>query len=156
MHLNISIMIQRVQTLLWILNIVISSVLAFGNAVFYEVVSEGLAAILEFDEITINMGNEINFYTFPLLLLVIVLSLVAIFSFKNRSLQITLSMLLAILGIIILVAAVGSIYSTLFEIEINEIEPLIAVPILITIFSTIARKRVVKDERLVQSMDRLR
>ena len=93
-----------------------------------------------------------------LTILGIVLSLVAIFLFKNRPLQLKLGYFVIIIAIMLIVA---TIMIFLNESQFMGDEQLftklgIGMPILAIIFAFVANRFINKDEKTVRSMDRLR
>ncbi len=94
-----------------------------------------------------------------LVCLAIVVSIGSIFLFKNRGLQLRMGYFSIILSILIPLLAIGLFYgeasSMMSTGEIND-ELGIYMPILSLLFSFLAVRFIGKDEKLVQSMDRLR
>jgi uncharacterized membrane protein YfcA len=89
----------------------------------------------------------------------IFISLVAIFLYKNRGLQLRFGYLVIIFGILVPLVAFLLMFTekTAFnsEIEINEKLGLF-IPVLVILFGFLANRFVKKDDKLVRSMDRLR
>lgn len=90
----------------------------------------------------------------------LILALVAIFVFKNRSLQQKLTILTIICSIFVPLVAVLLMYNegTAFNeaTTIIEDEAGLYMPIISLVFGFLAYKGIQKDDKLVKSMDRLR
>lgn len=85
-----------------------------------------------------------------------VLSLVAIFSYKNRKFQFVLGRLNIILNFILLGLFVYQSLNVSGEADVSEKGIGILLPILSIVFLVLANKAIKKDEDLVKSVDRLR
>jgi hypothetical protein len=139
-------MIQRKQTL-WLLLSAISSGLTFKLPFYTGVVAPGTTGV-EGPELTATD----NIYLILLTVLVLGLSAVTIFLFKDRKKQIQLSILglIASLGLI----AVYWIYSQNFSAGNIAITALLTLLIVIGFFFAIQGIR--KDQKLIKDLDRLR
>jgi len=164
-------MIQRIQTLFLALAVV-ANILLF----FYPVVS-----ITEFTEVH-NQTLETDYYEMsalgisdpspdsiphlnkmvglPLLivtLVIIVFVIYAIFRFKNRQHQLKLIKLSIFLNII-LVAGIFLNYPKFFTEAIISIEPGLGAyfPLVSLVLLIVANRYILKDEKLIRSVDRLR
>ena len=136
-------MLQRIQTIYLLIAFVISGLLIFlfpiwklndGTAVF--AVSNVLFACLFF-------GSAI-------------LSVVAIFMFKNRKLQFVLGRLNIIFNFILLGFFVYQSLNLSGETEVSEKGIGMFIPVVSIVFLALANKAIKKDEDLVKSVDRLR
>jgi len=85
-----------------------------------------------------------------------VLSLISIFSFKNRKFQFVLGRLNIILNFILLAFFVYQLLMPPGESNISEKGVGIFIPILSIVLLVLANKAIKKDEDLVKSVDRLR
>ncbi|ARV09104.1 hypothetical protein BTO05_05435 [Winogradskyella sp. PC-19] len=136
-------MIQRIQTLYLLI--------AFG-------ISAGL--IFVFDLYTdINQGlvfAKDNYLYLGLFLGSALLSLISIFSFKNRKSQFVLGRLNIILNFILLGVFVYQSLSLSGETLVSEKGIGMILPIFSIVFLVLANKAIKKDEDLVKSVDRLR
>ena len=136
-------MIQRIQTLYLLI--------AFG-------ISAGL--IFVFDLYTdINQGlvfAKDNYLYLGLFLGSALLSLISIFSFKNRKFQFVLGRLNIILNFILLGVFVYQSLSLSGETLVSEKGIGMILPIFSIVFLVLANKAIKKDEDLVKSVDRLR
>jgi hypothetical protein len=84
------------------------------------------------------------------------LALICIFMFKKRSVQITLGYLLILVGIVLLGVVILYFMNQVGSILSHQIQIGLFMPVAAIILAIIANYFIRKDERLVQSMDRLR
>ena len=152
-------MIQRIQTV-FLLGTVVSLVIMIflplaeiltNEGIYYTAYSSGIE----------KEGGEVVYPTLPVLILVVVIavmSLINIFLFRNRKLQIRLS----VYGIILSFGIIGLLYYyrvVLFrEIDVDSYWlklPLI-LPLAAIIFTYLAFRGIRKDEILIRSIDKLR
>lgn len=156
-------MIQRIQTLFLLV------VALFGALMFFFPLASFLSEmyyfklfVYEFRNMT--PGTEIEFglmTVLPLLIIssaVVGLSIFAIFSYKNRILQVRLvrfTMLLSMLLIVGIFFLYPNIIAKTTEYA-SEFEMGAYIPIINLLFLFLANRYILKDERLVRSMDRLR
>ena len=155
-------MIQRIQSLYLLLTTLLS--LLFLNGSFLSFINKtGSVIKITFTGIvksTEGQGFELIGRVLPLaiiVILVVVLSLVTIFLFKNRHIQILLSKVL--IGLILGLILVSGYYSYVIISKYDgEIIPgmKMALPLLLLIFSILAFRGIRKDDQLVKSNDRLR
>jgi hypothetical protein len=152
-------MIQRVQSLFLLLTILLSVLFPIGVIMKF---SEGISEIfLRFDGIIKASGGAENFkQILPLTVLMFIiplLSMIIIFLYKNRKLQMRLTVILIILILAEIIAIVYyAIYITRsFNAELTLGIKLI-IPVLILICTLLAYRYIKKDEELVRSYDRLR
>lgn len=157
-------MIQRIQTVYWAVTIIASTVFFFlpiseisVNDSMYQLKASGVYYLDSegyiFDSPLITLSSVLFFH--------ILLTVICIFQYKNRELQIKLSTL----NLILLVGLIGLTF--LYTGEVSELPidgsiqevsyswgiALLVVPILGTF---LAKKAVEKDEKLVKGLDRLR
>jgi len=105
----------------------------------------------------LNIKDHISFQI--LVVLGVIASLVAIFMFKNRSLQITLSRLTLVISILIMILSGVFFYLDYQSLQANSLvsgEVGLLSPILGILFSFLAMRNIKKDDKLVKSSDRLR
>lgn len=151
-------MIQRIQSLYFLFAAILAFVMYLFPLVNYSGESLNLQLFvchIEGDESYKEMLNLIPLTFLPILSVLV--SLLSIFSFKNRSLQIKLGKLN--MAIMLVVLIIGSIYF----IKLNQIVSATGVPgfssilpVLIIILTYMATKAVKKDDNLVKSADRIR
>jgi hypothetical protein len=153
-------MIQRIQTLYLVLVTVLSGLLLNGGLVTFTGTSELFS--LSVLGISIISGNDqvIVENTVPLMILlnlIPLLSLITIFVFKKRNLQLKFTMLILVL---IIVSIIAGVYYALYVSKKFGTEIIFNVkmifPILSAIFAYLAYRGIRKDEQLVNSYDRLR
>ena len=155
-------MIQRIQSLYLFLTTLLAllflngSILSFINksGSFIKVTFTGI------EKFTEGQGSELIEKLLPLsivLILITVVSLVTIFYFKKRAVQIWLSGILIGLVSFLILACGHSSYMIMKKYS-AEIVPGVkmALPFLMLIFSILAYRGIKKDDQLVKSYDRLR
>ncbi|MGB0390754.1 MAG: DUF4293 domain-containing protein [Salibacteraceae bacterium] len=157
-------MIQRIQTVYWVLTIVTSTIFFFlpiseitVNESIYQLKASGVyyldAEGYVFDSPLITLSSVLFFH--------ILLTLICIFQFKNRELQIKLSalnlfLLIGLIGLTFLYTGEVSevaIDGSNQEVTYTWLNLILIIPIVGTF---LAKKAVEKDEKLVKSLDRLR
>jgi len=145
-------MIQRIQTIfLFLAALAFVALFQFPFAIS-DVANSGFLADKDFDV----YDNEV---LMVLAALGALIALVAIFLFKNRPLQIRLSYLVIILGVLLLVVATVLFYNEAAVIfEKSQIDDSVGLymPFLGLIFGFLAARYIRKDEKIVRSADRLR
>lgn len=158
-------MIQRIQSLFLVIAVVaLLLLLAFPFATFYS--QTGIYELDIFGLESITPGNPIPFadwFFWPLTAvaaLVIILDLVALFSFKKRIKQINLTHVAVFLNILLVVALMfyyipGVEEKTNTTVDYQDAFG-IYLPLISLVFTLIAQRYIKKDERLVRSVDRLR
>ena len=164
-------MIQRIQTLFLIIAFIATSLLLFfpiANITEYtQVQSEALEtdyyklSATGFNDPSPVSIPQLSSYTFlPLIIItvmILILIVYTIFRYKNRSHQLKLVKMGIFLNII-LVAGLFLNYPKLFIDSQIDIEPDLGVyfPLISLIFLVIVYRYILKDEKLVKSVDRLR
>jgi hypothetical protein len=92
-----------------------------------------------------------------LIILIPVISLITIFIYKNRKVQLRLSLFLIILISVFVIALVHVTMSVISKFEASIIPGFkMILPVLILIISILAYRGIRNDDRLVKSYDRLR
>lgn len=145
-------MIQRIQSIWFLLAAAIGAGLFYFSLYKYDVIKEG-------SEVTMKLSAANNFLLLILALVVIGLPLITIFLFNNRKTQ-------KKMGVLSIVANVAFIAATLMLIGNinNEVPPPtdanympgIIIPIVSIILIILALRGITKDEKLIRSQDRLR
>jgi len=155
-------MIQRIQSVYLLMTTLLSGLFLKGNILKFKN-DAGENIYMNFTGIFRTTGE--NSYDLverliPLSLLFIlipVLSLVAIFLFKTRRLQIKATLALIVLIILLIVLVV---YYGIIIIQRHNAELVVGitmfVPLLMLIFTILAYRGIKKDEDIVKSYDRLR
>ncbi|WP_439153165.1 DUF4293 domain-containing protein [Winogradskyella sp.] len=136
-------MIQRIQTLYLVLAVVISAGLIF---VFHLWTNNEGAKVFAMD----------NYIYLGLFVGSALLSLIAIFSFKNRKSQFVMGRMNIILNFILLGIFVYQSLNLSGETNVSEKGIGILLPIFSIVCLVLANKAIKKDEDLVKSVDRLR
>ncbi|WP_411894775.1 DUF4293 domain-containing protein [Winogradskyella sp. A2] len=136
-------MIQRIQTLYLILAAVVSAGLIF---VFHLWTNNEGAKVFALD----------NYLFLGLFIGSALLSLISIFSFKNRKTQFVLGRLNIILNFILLGIFVTQSLNLSGETNVSEKGIGILLPVFSIVCLALANKAIKKDEDLVKSVDRLR
>jgi glucan phosphoethanolaminetransferase (alkaline phosphatase superfamily) len=107
-----------------------------------------------------GQGQELIEKLLPLSVLIIfipIISLVAIFIFKNRKIQLRLLWILIILAAVFLIALIHVSFSVISKFGANIIPGIKMIfPVFILILSILSYRGVKKDDQLVKSYDRLR
>ena len=155
-------MIQRVQSL-YLLFVVILCLILFRGSIFSFTDGTGNAVkLMVSGSLTGHDGQAaaqvVNIWPVTaILILISLLSLIAIFLFKNRKIQLTVAIIVVILsaGLIIASAWYGIYLTGNFKMKISP-EIQMVLPFLILLFSVLACRGILKDDRLVKSYDRLR
>ena len=151
-------MIQRIQTLFLLAVVILSALMMTGDLVILDnrtgtLFSMGFAGVGE-------VGGKTLQKLWPLsviIVLVPLLAFIAIFLFKKRSLQMRVTMLLLLLSLGTLI--LGAFYVFMFDrkIEVSVIWKVKALfPLLSAIFAWLAYRKIMQDDLIVKSYDRLR
>ena len=153
-------MIQRIQTVYLVLTIVCLSIVSFGTTLFTGIIENGKIILTSnsLDTIMDNHGED-KFSNLPIYLMfiaIIVLSIITIFSFKNLKRQVKIARLNAILY----VASIAIIILNYFIMskQAKSVEVGIGFYILAAglVFSNLAIISIRKDQKLIDSVNRLR
>jgi surface polysaccharide O-acyltransferase-like enzyme len=136
-------MIQRIQTLYLLLAAIVSGGLIWAVEHFID--GEGNEFV----------GMDESLY-FGIFMLSAVMSLIAIFIFKNRQLQTVINRLNLMLNLFILGVYVYRALMMSGETAVSEKGIGMFIPILSIVLLVLANKAIRKDEQLVKSADRLR
>ena len=136
-------MIQRIQTIYLLLSAAVSSGLIFVLHLWTNSEDVLVFAKDEYLYLGLFLGSAL-------------LSLISIFSYKNRKFQFVLGRLNIILNFILLGFFVYQLLIPPGESNISEKGVGIFIPILSIVLLVLANKAIKKDEDLVKSVDRLR
>jgi glucan phosphoethanolaminetransferase (alkaline phosphatase superfamily) len=119
------------------------------NVSFYEIMRNNVGQAPEMIEKLIPLS--------VLIIIIAAASLITIFIFKNRKVQLWLSLLLIILSAVFVIASIHVSFRIISKFEAKLIPGFkMILPILILIFSILAYRGIKKDDKLVKSYDRLR
>ena len=155
-------MIQRIQSIYFLLTTILSVLFLTGN-IFRLIYGEASELIMNFRGIFEANGKEsfeLIGKAIPLSLpaiLVPLTSLVAIFLFKNRVLQLRITLALIIMEVMLLAAATCYCVHFIRHFDATLIPGLrMFIPFIAIILSILAYRGIRNDENLVRSYDRLR
>jgi 4-amino-4-deoxy-L-arabinose transferase-like glycosyltransferase len=155
-------MIQRIQSVYLSFIVLISLLLIKGSILVF---SEKTGSIIKltFDGIfrhNVGQGFELIEKLLPLSLLIIlipIISLITIFTFKNRKIQLKLAIVLIILCTLLIIALIHGSIITISKLEASIVPGFkMFIPVAILILSILAYRGIKKDDQLVKSYDRLR
>jgi hypothetical protein len=163
-------MLQRIQTLYLFLIFTIDTLLIIANPIYAEFqMKSGLdptSVLMQFwNQVSfyVNLECPIFSYKFLNLMFMVVIAIGAIYSiflFKNRKLQLKISKLLVLLNLTFLIVLLVDFYLTKKQftalLSINTLGFQILWPVLMVVFAILAFIGIRSDEKLVQSMDRIR
>ncbi len=156
-------MIQRIQSL-YLLVVSVACVLLFFFPMIdyidpmrgtYKLFATGMKSYSDIP------GILFFWQTFPLLFLTVaslVLAIIAIFLYKNRTLQLQLVSINVLVNVL-LIALVFLLYSRIFEHRLGILSIYqfgMYIPLISLIFLVLASRAIRKDEAIVKSSDRLR
>ena len=136
-------MLQRIQTVYLLIAAIISGGLIFVFHLWSNSNDELIYAMDNYLYLGLFLGSAL-------------LSLISIFSYKNRKTQFVLGRLNIILNFILLGLFVYQSLNLSGEADVSEKGIGILLPILSIVFLVLANKAIKKDEDLVKSVDRLR
>ncbi|MEY8848259.1 DUF4293 domain-containing protein [Psychroserpens sp. XS_ASV72] len=136
-------MIQRIQTLYLLIAIISSAGLIFVFHLWTNTAEQPVFAKDDYLYLGLFLGSAL-------------ISLISIFSYKNRKTQFMLGRLNIILNFILLGLFVVQSLNLSGEADVSEKGIGILLPILSIVFLVLANKAIKKDEDLVKSVDRLR
>ncbi len=146
-------MIQRIQTIFLFL-----AVLAFGSLFYFPFAKTEEA----YEQFLADKVYDLSDSSLLMILVVIgiCISLFAIFFYRNRPLQVKLSWIAVIMGVLIPVLAGWEFYKGTNEMGISQNDYSIGiglfVPLVVIVLLVLAMRYIKKDEKLVRSADRLR
>jgi hypothetical protein len=155
-------MIQRLQSLYLLFVVILSLILFLGSIINFTDESGNTVKLMIDGSLTgqngQSAGQVANMWLISVILILIsLLSLVAIFLFKNRKIQLGVAIVVIIhsAGLLIALAWYGFNVISNFKMKIAPGINM-AVPIFILVLSFLAYRGILKDDRLVKSYDRLR
>lgn len=155
-------MIQRIQSVYLSLITILSLVLLNGSILVFSEKTGSLINVTFSGIFRANTGQGLELIEklLPLSVLIILIpliSLITIFIYKNRKVQLRLSLFLIILISVFVIALIHVSLSVISKFEASIIPGYkMIIPVLILIISILAYRGIRKDDRLVKSNDRLR
>ncbi|MFA5298651.1 MAG: DUF4293 domain-containing protein [Lutibacter sp.] len=144
-------MIQRIQSIYLLIATALSGGLIFALDLW---VTEDGIKFFALD--SLSSDNMLLASVFVLFMASTLLTLIAIFQFKNRQLQFVLGRLSILINFILVGILVYFAQNLSGEIKISEKGIGLLIPIFTIVFVALANKAIKKDEELVKSVDRLR
>ena len=144
-------MLQRIQTVYLITSALLSGVVAFLVPFWNDINGEKilLAKLLQSDTAI--------YRAVPILFMVsAIISAAVIFLYKNRTKQITGNRLNIVINFLLLGIIVYRLLILPGEIDISEKGIGVFMPLMVIVLLALANKAIIKDEKLVKSVDRLR
>jgi hypothetical protein len=155
-------MIQRIQSIYLLLTTILSGLFLTGN-IFRLIYGEAYELVMNFRGIFEANGEdsfELIGKAIPLSLFAILVpltSLIAILLFKNRNLQLKITLVLIIMEILLLAAATYNCVHFIRRFDASMIPGFrMFIPFITFILSILAYRGIRNDENMVRSYDRLR
>jgi len=144
-------MIQRIQTLYLLCAALFSSGLIFVFSLWTEKSTKVISALDLINETSLLLKTIFFSY-----LLSAILSIVAIFLFKNRQLQFVVGRINMLINFYLLGVLIYVSLTVSGEAQVSEKGIGLFIPIMVIVLLALANKAIKKDEDLVKSVDRLR
>ena len=155
-------MIQRIQSLYLLLTTLLSLLFLKGSFLSF-IDKSGSVIKLTFKgiaKVAGGQGQELIEKLLPvsaLIILVPVFSLITIFIFKNRKIQLWLASSVIILNIIFIIVSIYYSWLVITEYDADIVPGFkMVIPLLMLVFAVLAYRGIRKDDNLVKSYDRLR
>jgi hypothetical protein len=155
-------MIQRIQSVYLLISALLSAVLLSGTILSFNDSSDTIYSIRLTDLQKIDSSGTLEnagtiFAPAVILVMIFIVSVITIFLFRNRKIQLKFAAGLICITILLILALVWYAYyvSSEYNAGINYRITLI-LPLLMLIFSYLAYRGIRKDEKLVRSYERLR
>ena len=142
MHQKLKNMIQRIQSVYLFLVILVNSLATFF---FADALDK-----------TANLINEISFEYHIYFLIIVVLSLWGLLTFKNRSFQLKTGRINLVLNFVALGFLAYWLLILPGEINFSEKGIELVIPVISIVFIILAQKAIKRDDELVKSADRFR
>lgn len=144
-------MLQRIQTLYLLIAILLAGLVAF-LVPFWVGSDDGLVYLN-----TMLQSKELILIVIPSAFMVsAILALLALFSFKNRTRQIIYNRLNIVVNFLLLGIVVYHQLNLPGGTMVSEKGIGVFIPLLVIVFLALANKAIIKDDKLVKSVDRLR
>ncbi len=144
-------MIQRIQSIYLIIAILISWLVAF--LIPFWVNQNGEVIYLT----SLFKNENLVFLSVPLLFIVSgIMSFASLLIYKNRTRQIIGNRLNIVINFLLLGIIVYHLLSLPGETVVSEKGIGVFIPLLVVVFLVLSNKAIIKDEKLVKSVDRLR
>ncbi len=161
-HLKFNYMIQRIQSLFLALASLLSLLLLRGSYLTFSENTGTVIKVVFAGIIRDSAGLEpqivepLYLYS-TLLILIPLISLIALFLYKNRKFQLWLVLSLIVFVILLLALSVYY-YSLIVETYGASVKPgfMMLIPVILLVFPVLAYRGIKKDDEMVKSYDRLR
>ncbi len=144
-------MLQRIQTLYLLVTVLLSGGIVFLVSLWTNNKGEEIFLL--------NLFNESDWMlnSLPIAFIISsIMSLISIFLYKNRKKQIVLNRFNIVVNFYLLGIIVYQLLIISGESKISEKGIGLFIPVLIIVFLVLANKSIIKDDKLVKSVDRLR
>ncbi len=147
-------MIQRIQSVYLLISTILIGLLFLSP--FAEIAKDGAIYLFNFKGVLLDGAVKTNGLVIPVLLvMIIVLNVLAIFSYNNRGKQVKLVWGVILMLVVLLVAFVYFTYlaysGAQIGFKLGAVLPLIAI-----VLDYLAIRSINKDEALIRSIDRIR
>lgn len=155
-------MIQRIQSVYLTVVLLLSIILFSGSLLNFTDESGKALKLMISGSLNDQVGQTTTqaLILWPLmvvLVLIALLSVITVFLFKIRRIQLLLSITLIALAAVLILGLSWYAYKITDSLRMSIVPGFnMAIPPLILIFSVLARRGILKDERLIKSYDRLR
>lgn len=155
-------MIQRVQSVYMFLVVVLMSFLLMFPVISFEHQDGSILKFFSYGLKRISeSGNEVILYSFPLLILVLVITIlnfINIFLYKKRTMQIRICVftILLMIGLVFLCFYYQRYINNNVPVTNHTLKLPMVIPLICIIFNLLAIRGIGADELLVRSYDRLR
>lgn len=155
-------MIQRVQSVYMFLVVVLMSFLLMFPVISFEHQDGSILQFFSYGLKRISAsGNEVILYSFPLLILVLVITIlnfINIFLYKKRTRQIRICVfnILLMIGLVFLCFYYQRYINNNVPVTNHALKLPMVIPLICIIFNLLAIRGIGADELLVRSYDRLR
>ncbi|MCA0930972.1 DUF4293 domain-containing protein [Lutimonas saemankumensis] len=144
-------MLQRIQTVYLLLAVLLSGGLAF----FLPFWNESVGVPVKLADMLNGEDNLLRIVPF-LFMVSGILSLVTLFLFKNRTRQIIYNRLNIVINFLLLGIVVYHLLMLSGEANVSEKGIGAIIPLVVIVLLALANKAIIKDDKLVKSVDRLR
>lgn len=144
-------MLQRIQTIYLIIAALLSGVVAFVVP-FWNDINGGIVLLAE-----LLQSEAVVYRAVPILfVLSTIISVAVMFLYKNRTKQIIGNRLNIVINFLLLGIIVYRLLMLPGEMDISEKGIGVFMPLMVIVLLALANKAIIKDEKLVKSVDRLR
>jgi hypothetical protein len=144
-------MLQRIQTIYLIIAALLSGVVAFVVP-FWNDINGGIVLLAE-----LLQSEAVVYRAVPIFfVLSTIISVAVMFLYKNRTKQIIGNRLNIVINFLLLGIIVYRLLILPGEIDISEKGIGVFMPLMVIVLLALANKAIIKDEKLVKSVDRLR